>query len=309
MIRTEQGLTKKRFASVIGVPYATYKRWTRPDKPPRRPHPRPQRMIVLERIKELPTGREHWGHRKVWAYLFHPMGGPAMSTVERAMRDEGRLQPKAYLGELRQLAARRRAAFDEVPELRNRVWQMDITEFETASGGIWRIHNVVDYASKYCLASIARATGTATDAIDALHAAIAEAERLLGRPIILDCFDDDDRADAWHPLRIVTDNGPCYKSASFARTIDQRLETEHVRTRRKSPHTNGVVERYIGSLKYERLFRHEIRDGLELQDQLDSYKHEFNEDRPHEYLEWERPGDVYRASSLKLVQTIRGSLT
>lgn len=28
-----------------------------------------------------------------------------------------------------------------------------------------------------------------------------------GRPIILDCFDDDGAADAWHPLRIVTDTG------------------------------------------------------------------------------------------------------
>jgi transposase InsO family protein len=186
---------------------------------------------------------------------------------------------------------------------------MDITEFETANGGIWRIHDVVDYASKYCLASIARATGTATDAIDALDAAIDEAQRILGRPIILDCFDDDDLADAWHPLRIVTDNGPCYKSASFARAIDQRLEIEHVRTRRKSPHTNGVVERFGGSLKYERLFRHEIRDGLELQDHLDSYRWEYNEDRPHEYLDFDRPGDVYRAGSLKLNQALRGSIT
>lgn len=308
MIRTEQRLSKKRFARVIGVPYSTYKRWTRPHRPPRKPHPRPQREKALRRIKTLPDGREHWGHRKVWAYLFHPAGGPSMSTVERAMRDEGMLQPKRYLGELRQLAAKRRAAFDEIPELRNRVWQMDITEFETSGGGIWRIHDVCDYASKYCLASIARATGTATDAIDAMNIAIAEARSVLGRPIILDCFDSDDAADAWHPLRIVTDNGPCYKSASFARFIDSRLEIEHVRTRRKSPHTNGVVERFGGSLKYERLFRHDIRDGLELQDHLDSYRWEFNEDRPHEYLDFERPGDVFRAGSLKLVQALRGSV-
>lgn len=291
------------------MPYATYKRWTRPRREPRKPHPRPQRQEALRRIQTLPTGREHWGHRKVWAYMCHPAGGPSMSTFERAMRDAGRLQPRRYLGELKQLAAKRRAAFDEIPELRNRVWQMDITEFETANGGIWRIHDVVDYASKFCLASIARPTGMATDAIDAMNIAIAEARSVLSRPIILDCFDSDDEADAWHPLRIVTDNGPCYKSGAFARFIDSRLEIEHVRTRRKSPHTNGVVERFGGSLKYERLFRHDIRDGLELQDHLDSYRWEFNEDRPHEYLEWERPGDVFRAGSLKLVQANRGSHT
>ncbi len=309
MIRTECGLRKKRFAQVIGVPYATYKRWTRPNKSPRKPHPQPQRDEARRRIQQLPPGREHWGHRKVWGYLFHPAGGVSMSTVERAMRDDGLLQPKQYLGELKQLAARRRAAFDEVPEHRNRVWQMDITEFETSSGGIWRIHNVIDYASKYCLASIARATGTATDAIDTMQIAICEAERVLGHSIIVDCFDDDDVADAWHPLRIVTDNGPCYKSGSFARFIDSRLEIEHVRTRRRSPHTNGVVERFGGSLKYERLFRHDIADGLALQAHLDSYRWEFNEDRPHQYLDMDRPGDVFRAGSLKLNQELRGSIT
>lgn len=61
----------------------------------------------------------------MWAYMCHPAGGPSMSTFERAMRDAGRLQPRRYLGELKQLAAKRRAAFDEIPELRNRVWQMD----------------------------------------------------------------------------------------------------------------------------------------------------------------------------------------
>jgi hypothetical protein len=30
---------------------------------------------------------------------------------------------------------------------------MDFSEFETASGGIWRICAVIDYATKYCLAA------------------------------------------------------------------------------------------------------------------------------------------------------------
>jgi transposase InsO family protein len=35
----------------------------------------------------------------------------------------------------------------------------------------------------------------------------------------------------------------------------------HVRTRIRSPQTNGVIERFFGTLKYEHLFRGRIDDG------------------------------------------------
>ena len=256
-------------------------------------------------LDALPAERAHWGHRKIWAFHWHPNNAVSMSTVERAMRDREMLQPRRYLGELRQLAKGRREAFAVTPVMRNRVWQTDITEFETACGGIWRIHNVVDYATKYCLASIARPTGTAHDAVDAIHTALHEAKRQTGLPLIVDGFDPV--TDLWTPLRIVSDNGPCYKSSTFARMIAACCEIEHVRTRRKSPHTNGVVERYGGTLKYERLYRHDIKNGVELQQHLDTFRDEYNEQRPHEGLDWERPGPVYRASSLKLKQAEKGS--
>jgi transposase InsO family protein len=35
----------------------------------------------------------------------------------------------------------------------------------------------------------------------------------------------------------------------------------HVRTRARSPQTNGVVERFFGTLKYEHIYRATIGDG------------------------------------------------
>jgi transposase InsO family protein len=46
-----------------------------------------------------------------------------------------------------------RKVFHDPPTERNRVWQTDFSEFETAGGGIWRICAVIDYATKYCLAA------------------------------------------------------------------------------------------------------------------------------------------------------------
>ena len=60
---------------------------------------------------------------------------------------------------------------------------------------------------------------------------------------------------------VVTDDGPAMKSVATARWFAARAHLTHVRTRRRAPHTNGVVERWIESRKYERLYRHDIASG------------------------------------------------
>ncbi|WP_246957402.1 transposase [Brachybacterium sp. Marseille-Q7125] len=67
----------------------------------------------------------------------------------------------------------------------------------------------------------------------------------------------------------------------------------HVRTRVKSPGQNGSRERGFGSLKYERLYREEIHDALELTCHAEEYRLEYNTVRPHEAIAWNRPRDVH----------------
>jgi hypothetical protein len=74
----------------------------------------------------------------------------------------------------------RRKVFHDPPTERNRVWQTDFSEFETAGGGTWRICAVIDYATKYCLAARTTPTGRGVDALACLDAAVDEAERVLG---------------------------------------------------------------------------------------------------------------------------------
>ena len=69
--------------------------------------------------------------------------------------------------------------FRDPPRQRNRVWQMDFSEFETARGGIWRICAVIDYASKYCLATTVTPTSRGQDVLACLRRAVVEAERVL----------------------------------------------------------------------------------------------------------------------------------
>ena len=131
------------------------------------------------------------------------------------------------------------------------MWQADFTEFETIAGGTWRLGIVVDYVTKVCLATAVLGRTAASDAIDMLRTAIAEAERLAGRTMLEECLDPA-TGELQH-LVVVTDNGPAFKSLGFARFVAERVELEHVRTRHYAPETNGVVERFNQSLKYEHL--------------------------------------------------------
>ncbi|GAB3617342.1 hypothetical protein GCM10027416_18990 [Okibacterium endophyticum] len=54
------------------------------------------------------------------------------------------------------------------------------------------------------------------------------------------------------------------------------------------PRQNGSRERGFGTLKYERLFLHDIPDGIELIERATSYRIEYNNARPPEAITWNR---------------------
>ena len=65
---------------------------------------------------------------------------------------------------------------------------------------------------------------------------------------------------------IVSDNGPAMKSVAAARWFAARGHLSHVRSGHRAPHTNGVVERWFETLKYERHWCHDIPSGIDLAD-------------------------------------------
>ena len=178
---------------------------------------------------------------------------------------------------------------------RNRVWQTDFSEFETSTRGNWRAlwHRRLRGEGVPGLPG-QRLTQTAADAVAALELAIEEAERLLGKPLVEDCVDP--ATGELECLTIVSDDGPAYKSDLFARFIARHPYLRHVRTRYRSPQSNGVIERFYGSIKYEHLFRLELASGVEgLNDESEKYRHIYNEVRPHESLAFLTPIELYLA--------------
>jgi putative transposase len=146
------------------------------------------------------------------------------STVERALRRRGLLLPWGVRADRKSWAALRRKVFHAPPTERNRVWQTDFSEFETAGGGIWRICAVIDYATKYCLAARITPTGRGVDALACLDAAVDEAERVLGLDDLRDDRGELDLVDentgevidvVPAPIAVVSDNGSCFRGETY----------------------------------------------------------------------------------------------
>jgi putative transposase len=86
------------------------------------------------------------------------------------------------------------------------------------------------------------------------------------------------------------DNRPCFRGTVFAATFagDDPL-LRHVRTMVRSPPTNGVVDRFFGTLKDEHLYRAIIADGDGLAVEIALFRqtnttlcpHQALADRPH----------------------------
>ena len=92
----------------------------------------------------------------------------------------------------------------------------------------------------------------------------------------------------------MSDNGPCFRSGVFAESFHRRRPLlRHVRTRVKSPQTNGVIERFFGTLKYGHLYRGPINDGDALAVEVNRFRQIYNTIRPHQVLHDHTPRDAY----------------
>jgi putative transposase len=276
-----------RFTRLAGIPERTYRR-------------RLARLRAGEQVKgPWPAPRVEQIEALAAKYDGHAV---STSTVERALRRRNLLLPSGYRADRKSWAVIRRRVFHDPPTERNRVWQTDFSEFETTSGGIWRISAVIDYVTKYCLAVTVTPTARGEDALACLNAAVARASEMLGLEDLradrgtVDLFDDDGTylRTVPAPIALVSDNGPCYRGAVFKTTFngDDPL-LRHVRTRVKSPQTNGVVERFFGTLKYEHLYRGHIADGDALAVEVALFVDTYNRIRPHQALGDRTPQQAY----------------
>ena len=285
-----------RFVKLIGVPERSYRRWqakAKTEQPRKGPWPQPARDAARPLVTKHALERPAWGHRKIWAMTRHNGHKVSQATVLRLLRDDRLILASEYQKQRRELAKNRKAAFAKTPTGPNQVWQLDFSEFETTQGGTWRIAGCRDWYSKFEHPFHVSPTGNQYDAIAAIELALADYETRVGHPLVDECQIDLETGELLPVLTIVTDNGGPFRSLNFELFIMAHPELRHVRTRVKSPGQNGSRERGFGTLKYERLFLDEIPDALTLIERAEDYRVEYNTERPHEAIAWNRPLEVH----------------
>jgi transposase InsO family protein len=89
--------------------------------------------------------------------------------------------------------------------------------------------------------------------------------------------------------RVMTDNGPAYRSNAYRAVLGDR---RHSRTRPYRPQTNGKAERFIGTLVREWAYSKLYRSNSERLDALPGFVDFYNRTRPHTALGGLSPLDV-----------------
>ena len=89
-------------------------------------------------------------------------------------------------------------------------------------------------------------------------------------------------------LRVMTDNGSCYKSLAF-KAICQQRDIKHIRTKPYTPKTNGKAERFIQTVLREWAYAHAYQTSEQRAAELPVWLHRYNWHRPHGSLEAKPP--------------------
>ena len=88
--------------------------------------------------------------------------------------------------------------------------------------------------------------------------------------------------------RVLTDNGPCFRSRRFAANC-RRLHIRPIRTRFYTPRTNGKAERFIQTALREWAYARLYQNSAERLAQLAPWIHSYNWHRPHASLNQSPP--------------------
>jgi len=256
------------FLREMGVSKSSYYRLKRAEK--RQTGRQSKQAQIEDEVRQMCDQLPEFGSPTIAAMLNRGGQKASESTVLRVMK-RLKLLPKPY-------RRRRPKATPTPPPNPAEVGMtvgLDFTHWQKRP-----ICNVLEYQSRYCLASLACPAETSLTARDALSAALAEA-KILGLPTA--------------KIEVKSDHGPVFTADAFESFITE-LGNWHTLSAVGRPQGMGRVERYNRNSKEQRLRWTDIQDAAELQTELSGYRKFYNEQRPHRALGGLTPIAFLRAS-------------
>jgi putative transposase len=234
-------------------------------------------LRLMRRIDEQYLKTPFYGSRRMAVTLSGPGEPVNRKRVQRLMRVMGieALHPKP----LTTIAAAGAKAYpyllrDRVLTRVDEVWSSDITYVPLRHGFMY-LTAVIDWFSRYVLSWRLSNTLDGGFCLEALDEALSR-----GRPEVFN-----------------TDQGSQFTSREYT----GRLEGAGVavsRDGRGRALDNVFVERLWRSVKYEDIYIKDYERVSELESGLTAYFRFYDEDRPHQSLNYRTPGEVYRAGVL-----------
>jgi len=224
---------------------------------------------LVEAIQEQVRQHPMYGYRPITTLLRRQGWAVNHKRVYRLWREAGLQLPRRKVWKRRWHGSPERLRRAEQP---NQVWSYDFLEARTERGGRLRILAVLDEYTRECLSLYVARSISSARVIHLLQ------WLFVTRGV---------------PAHLRSDNGPEF----VARAIQMWLEEQQCQTlyiKPGSPWENPFIESFIGKLRAECLNRYTFADGQEAQHLLESWRQEYNHERPHSALGYLSPS-VYAA--------------
>jgi transposase InsO family protein len=278
------GQTPKAVALAAGVCPRTVRKWVarfkiegvegledRSSRPLRLYRPTPR--AIVEQVEGL--RRQRWPGKQIAAEL-----GVSPATVSRVLKRLGlnriaalelaepiRRYEREHPGELIHIDIKRLGRFERVG---HRITGDRRGQSKSRGVGWEYVHVCIDDASRVAFSQIL-ADQKKESAAAFLRAAVAYYAGL-GVKVV----------------RVMTDNGSCYRARSFASTC-RDLGLKHIRTKPFTPKTNGKAERFIQTALREWAYAQAYPSSDRRGQELPIWLHRYNWHRPHSSLKSKPP--------------------
>ncbi len=247
--RAAYGISERRACRVTKTARSTARRQSR----------RPKQEALRRRLRELAAVRVSYGYQRLHVLLRREGWPVNRKRIYRLYREEGlmlkRKRPK-----------RRKSAVVRIqrPEVKGpgERWAMDFIHDTQAGGGAIRVLAVLDVFNRECMALEARQTFRGGDVATVL----GQVGRERGLPEVIQC-----------------DQGTEFTS----KALDHWAYWNQVKldfSRPGKPTDNAVAESFLASLRRECLTLHWFADLEEAQEQLERWRDDYNNVRPHSSL-------------------------
>jgi putative transposase len=279
MVQQEEHLPITRLCTLVGLSRSQFYRKVKQMRDYRvRGNVQQPPCTFAERAEALARRYVFYGHRKIHALLRRE--GYAMSRyhVYTFLKDKHLCLPSTWRKDLRE-SSRALKEYLVRPSKPLELLQADFTHVHVEGYGTYYVCDLIDYFSKYTLVTLWSDSHDANALIIACNAALDEARRL--------------GLDIPENIKLLTDNGPAMISKRFAAYI-KNSPFIHLRTGNHHPQTNGSIERFHQTLKYEEVWGAMYDNPLMAKERIEQFRIFYNTERIHQTLNYKTPREVIR---------------